>query len=126
MYQAMTSKKIIAVTGTRADYGLLSKTLHAINESKTLSLCLCVTGTHLSKSFGETKRFIDEDGISVDHEINIIENKFYGDLNQIFKTGKIAFFQLRLKKVCEKKIFSIGKRVIIVCKKYGSIVNYFL
>ncbi len=50
---------------------------------------------------------------------HIIENKFYGDLNQIFKTGKIAFFQLRLKKVSEKKIISIGKRVNKVCKKYN-------
>jgi len=69
-------KKILAVTGTRADYGLLSKTLKAINQSKNLSLSLCVTGTHLSKSFGETKRFIDEDGITIDHKINIIENIF--------------------------------------------------
>ena len=69
-------KKILAVTGTRADYGLLSKTLKAINQSKNLSLSLCVTGTHLSKSFGETKRFIDEDGITIDHKINIIENTF--------------------------------------------------
>ena len=69
-------KKILAVTGTRADYGLLSKTLKAINQSKNLSLSLCVTGTHLSKSFGETKRFIDEAGITIDHKINIIENTF--------------------------------------------------
>jgi len=50
---------------------------------------------------------------------HICKNNFYRDLNQVFKTGKIAFFQLRLKKVSEKKIISIGKKVNKVCKKYG-------
>ena len=123
MYQAMTSKKIIAVTGTRADYGLLSKTLHAINESKTLSLCLCVTGTHLSKSFGETKRFIDEDGISVDHEINIIENNFDEKTVSGFVGLMIQNFSKYLEEVKPDLVLLLGDRYEIFAAATSSLIN---
>jgi len=44
----------------------------------------------------------------------IKNNKFYSDLVSIFKSKKISFFQLRLKKESPKKIINIGKKI----KKY--------
>ena len=42
---------------------------------------------------------------------------FYLNLRKIFKTKKISFFQLRLKKQSLKKKISIGKEIRKICKK---------
>jgi UDP-hydrolysing UDP-N-acetyl-D-glucosamine 2-epimerase len=54
-------KKIIYITGTRADYGLMRKTLKTITENKELSLTIVATGMHLLKEFGETIGDIQHD-----------------------------------------------------------------
>ena len=48
----------------------------------------------------------------------INNNIFYQYLEQIFKTKKIFFFQLRLKKTPKKKILAIGKKIKKICSKY--------
>ena len=48
----------------------------------------------------------------------IKNNAFYGDLKKIFKTKKIAFFQLRLKNEIRKNKIIIGKKIQGLCKKY--------
>ena len=49
---------------------------------------------------------------------NIINNNiFFKNLEEIFKTKKISFFQLRLKKTSKKKILAIGKKVKKICSK---------
>ncbi len=50
---------------------------------------------------------------------NIIKNNsFYKQLEDLFKTNKISFFQLRLKREKERKKLIIGKKIIKICKKY--------
>ena len=48
----------------------------------------------------------------------ILEKSFYIHLENLFKIGKINFFQLRLKKEKKRKIISIGKKIKKICKKY--------
>tara|TARA_B100001250_G_C19698306_1_gene743633 strand:+ start:441 stop:1064 length:624 start_codon:yes stop_codon:yes gene_type:complete len=48
----------------------------------------------------------------------IKNNNFYKKLKEIFKTKKIAFFQLRLKKESKKNKTIIGKKIKKLCKKY--------
>lgn len=48
------SRLISVVTGSRADFGLLQGVIQGIENSKILDLELIVTGSHLSKTFGET------------------------------------------------------------------------
>jgi len=50
---------------------------------------------------------------------NKIYPKFYDDLTQIFRTGKVAFFQLRLKKYSFTQKIVIGKIIKKICKKNG-------
>ncbi len=45
-------------------------------------------------------------------------NNFYSQLKKIFKSNKIAFFQLRLKKESKKKKIIVGKKIYKLCKKY--------
>ena len=49
---------------------------------------------------------------------NKITNSFYDNLKLVFKTGKVKFFQLRLKKYSQKKTNQIGNKVKNICKKY--------
>ncbi len=49
----------------------------------------------------------------------IKNNKFYKDLISVFKSKKISFFQLRLKKESPEKIINIGKKIKKLCKKFN-------
>ena len=49
----------------------------------------------------------------------IKNNKFYSDLVFVFKSKKISFFQLRLKKESSKKIIKVGKKIKKICKKFN-------
>ena len=49
----------------------------------------------------------------------IKNKKFYNDLVAVFKSKKISFFQLRLKKESPKKIIYIGKKIKILCKRFN-------
>ena len=64
-------KKILVVTSSRADYGLLKPLLEEINLSKKLELKLIVTGSHLSKIHGETFKDLKKDGFKIEKKINI-------------------------------------------------------
>lgn len=66
-------RKICVVTGTRAEYGLLSRLIRMINESEKTQLQLIVTNMHLSPTYGETYKEIEADGFKIDRKIPIIE-----------------------------------------------------
>lgn len=59
-------KHICAVTGSRADYGLLLPVLRAIADHPALKLQLAVTGSHLEERFGHTVDAIQADGLEID------------------------------------------------------------
>ena len=48
---------------------------------------------------------------------NKIYPQFYKDLKEILETGKVQFFQMRLKKYSLKKKILIGKKIQQICKK---------
>ena len=47
-------KKICVITGTRADYGIISGLVKKISESQKIKLILIVSCMHLQKNFGNT------------------------------------------------------------------------
>ena len=49
----------------------------------------------------------------------IKDNLFYYDLEQVLKTRKVNYFQLRLKNQKWKKKISIGKKIKKICGKYN-------
>ncbi|MFT8348042.1 UDP-N-acetylglucosamine 2-epimerase [Clostridium saccharoperbutylacetonicum] len=67
-------RKILVVTGTRAEYGLLYWTMKEIQNDKELELQLVVTGNHLLKEYGYTVEQIRRDGFKIDEEIDMIVN----------------------------------------------------
>ena len=50
---------------------------------------------------------------------NNIYTKFYKDLEEVLNTGKVSFFQLRLKKYSLKNKIFIGKKINQICRKNG-------
>ena len=48
-----------------------------------------------------------------------IRKSFYSDLIKVFKTNKVSFFQLRLKKESFKKKLIIGKKIKKICKNFN-------
>ena len=49
----------------------------------------------------------------------IKDNLFYYDLEQVLKTRKVNYFQLRLKNQKRKKKIFFGKKIKKICKKYN-------
>ena len=64
--------KIAVVTGTRAEFGLLSGLMKMIKGSAKLELQVIVTGTHLLPDFGNTVDAIANAGFKIDAEVRAI------------------------------------------------------
>jgi len=50
--------------------------------------------------------------------IKITNDNFYDDLENVFKSKKISFFQLRLKNTEMERKFLTGKKIKKICKKF--------
>lgn len=66
-----TMRNICIITGTRAEYGLLSPVMKRIDEDSELKLQLLVTGSHLAEDLGYTYTEIEQDGFNIDGKIDI-------------------------------------------------------
>lgn len=60
------------VTGSRAEYGLLSTLMREIAADTRLTLQVVATGMHLSPEFGLTYRAIESDGFAIDAKIEML------------------------------------------------------
>ena len=62
-------RKICVITGSRAEYGLLSGLMHAIKDDSELELQIIATNMHLSPEFGLTYRNIEQDGFTINKKV---------------------------------------------------------
>jgi len=67
-------KKICVITGTRAEYGLMSRVMRLIKEDADLQLQIIATNMHLSVEHGETYKEIEADGFVIDWKIPILSS----------------------------------------------------
>ena len=65
-------RKICVVTGTRAEYGLLSRLMRAIQEDPELELQVIATNMHLSPEFGLTYKEIEQDGFTINKKVEML------------------------------------------------------
>jgi UDP-hydrolysing UDP-N-acetyl-D-glucosamine 2-epimerase len=61
----MKKRKIVYITGTRAEYGVMLQILHQIHTHPNLELSLIVTGMHLSKEHGYTLKGLQKDKFNI-------------------------------------------------------------
>lgn len=66
-------KKIIFITTTRADYGLLAPFIKSSLSIPDIKTELVVTGTHLLEKYGSTISEIIEDKLNIDYKIDIFD-----------------------------------------------------
>lgn len=62
-------RKICLVTGTRAEYGLLSRLMRLVKEDNDLRLQVIATNMHLMPEYGETYKEIEKDGFTIDKKV---------------------------------------------------------
>lgn len=67
-------RKIIAVTGSRADYGILRSVLYAMRRHRNLKISLIVTCMHLEDEFGYTLKEIKKDGFTIAGKVDILSS----------------------------------------------------
>lgn len=64
-------KKVCIITAARSEYGVLRWIIDLFSHDKDIQLQLIVTGSHLSKEFGLTYHFIEEDGYIIDEKVDM-------------------------------------------------------
>lgn len=65
-------RKIVVITGTRAEYGLLYPVMKAIENNPKLELSIIATGIHLSVEHGYTINEIKKDGFKIDSVVDML------------------------------------------------------
>ncbi len=68
--------KIMAFTGTRADYPRVKKVLEKIKLNKKFELKIVVSGTHVLKEYGNTYKEIIKDGFKIYKKFNIYDSNY--------------------------------------------------
>lgn len=74
-------RKICVITGTRAEFGLLSGLMRIIQRSETTTLQVVATNMHLSERYGNTYREIEEAGFTIDYKVPILDDNAKDDAN---------------------------------------------
>jgi len=77
-------KKICVVTGSRAEYGLMSRLMQLIKEDADFQLQIIATNMHLSVEHGETYKEIEADGFFIDKKVPILSG--YDTTNAVTKS----------------------------------------
>lgn len=62
-------RKICFITGTRAEYGLLSRLMQLVKDSNSCELQIIATNMHLMPEYGNTYKEIEADGFIIDEMV---------------------------------------------------------
>ena len=106
-------KKILVITGSRSEFGLIKPLVKKLNDSNHFNAQLIVTGSHLAYKHGNTYKEIEKENIKIFKKIKI--NEFSSNKNENLTITSIAkglneFYKFYLK---EKPDL-----VIIPCDRY--------
>lgn len=69
--RSLNKKKYCILSSSRADFGILSNLIKKISKKKYIKVDLILTGSHISKKFGETKREAYENNIKHFYELKL-------------------------------------------------------
>ena len=72
-------RNICVITGTRAEYGLLSGLMRLIDQSPLTHLQIIATNMHLSAQYGNTYQEIEKDGFHIDERVPILVESETGE-----------------------------------------------
>ncbi|CEG12898.1 UDP-N-acetyl-D-glucosamine 2-epimerase, UDP-hydrolysing [groundwater metagenome] len=105
----MNKRKILYVTGTRADYGLMRSVLENIKQHPLLELEIVATGMHLMKEFGYTIHEVESEGYKI-NRINVTYEKDDKESMAIFIGKFIQKFAEKIRDIKPDIIMVLGDR----------------
>jgi UDP-hydrolysing UDP-N-acetyl-D-glucosamine 2-epimerase len=100
-------RKVIYISGSRADYSLVRKTLIELN--KHVNLTIIATCMHLSPRFGSTVKEIERDGLKIKRVDMLIDNDSLGAMVKSFGIGVYGTAQA-IEEIYPDLIFVEGDR----------------
>lgn len=115
--------KICFVTGSRADYGLLSNLIKLFKSDKKSKVQIIVTGAHLSNHHGLTYRELINDNLEINKKINLnIRKRKNEDISNEISTG-IKEFSKTFKNLKPDLIVILGDRYEIFSAACSAFIN---
>jgi len=118
----VSTRRICAVTGSRADFGLLAPVLRLVRDAPDLSLSLVATGMHLADAFGGTVDEIEAAGFVVDARVPVLEA---GDgaeaVTRAIGRGVIGFAEL-LPRLAPDMLLVLGDRYEILAAVQAALI----
>ena len=107
-------RKICVVTGTRAEYGILTSLLSELRKSDQFQLQIIATGSHLEKTLGYTITEIENDGYVVDYRVPI-DLKDFSEKSILASISKtVSGFGEAFTRLSPDLIFFVGDRYEIL------------
>ena len=120
-----SKKKIIFITGTRADYGKIKNLIKTLSSKKIFDIHIFVTGMHLLKKYGSTKNIIIKEN-KRNAKIHLFQNQSYEDQLDIILSKTVNGFSKYLKKIEPDMVVIHGDRVETLAAAISSSFNNFL
>ena len=118
----MYKKRIIFLTGTRADYGKIKNLIQEVQKLNKFKAYLFVTGMHNLKEFGETHIEISLDKIQNTYKFK--NQKFNEPMDSVF-LNTFKGFKKYIKKIRPDLIVIHGDRTeALACASVGCLNNY--
>ena len=120
----LVKRKICVVTGTRAEYGLMSRLMRMIKDSDTTTLQLVATNMHLSPKYGETYKEIEADGFTIDWRVPIIDEQSEDNaLTTVFSMSKaLAGFAEAYDNLKPEMLVVLGDRYEILAAATAALI----
>jgi GDP/UDP-N,N'-diacetylbacillosamine 2-epimerase (hydrolysing) len=119
----MTKKrKILYVSGTRADYGLMKRTLFLMKKHPGLRIEIAVVGMHLMPEFGQTINEVKKDGFKI-HKLEATYDKDDKESMAVFLGKSVQLLVKRMKKIKPHMILVLGDRAEMLA---GAIAGTYL
>ncbi len=110
MVQMIKKKKVSVITGSRADYGIMSYLLKNLQESKHFELRLIATCMHLIPKYGNTYKEILQDKVKIYKKIKLpLKSDKILDISKATGFGVIKFTQV-LSKIKPDFVIILGDR----------------
>lgn len=118
-------RKICVITGTRAEFGLLSGLMRLIQQSEDTTLQVVATNMHLSERYGNTYREIEEAGFAIDYKVPMLDGSGADDSTTTIKamSRALAGFADAYDALQPDLIVVLGDRFEILCAVEAALIK---
>ena len=103
------TKKILYISGTRADYGLMRTVLSHINDAPDLELEIIATGMHLMPEFGKSVEEIVADGFTL-HRVPVLHEEDTRESMAAFVGNLVVSLTKKVSEIHPDLILLLGDR----------------